>query len=70
METKQMRKLWNRCSRLQSRVLREDGQDLTEYAMVFALIALATTAAIQTLAGDVGTVFTSIGAVLTNATGG
>jgi Flp pilus assembly pilin Flp len=38
--------------------------------MVVALIALATTAAMQALAGSVGTVFTSIGAVLTNATGG
>jgi pilus assembly protein Flp/PilA len=68
METKHMRKSWNRFARFQSRMLREEGQDLTEYAMVFALIAFATTAAMQTLAGDVGTVFTSIGAVLTNAT--
>jgi pilus assembly protein Flp/PilA len=68
METKQMRKLWNRCSRLQSRVLREEGQDLVEYAMVFALIAFATTAAMQTIAGDVGAVFTGVGAILASAT--
>jgi pilus assembly protein Flp/PilA len=47
---------------------RDEGQDLLEYAMVIALIALATTAAMQAAAGGVSTAFTTIGAILTAAT--
>jgi len=49
-------------------MLREEGQDLIEYAMVVALIAFAATAGMQAAAGGVNTVFTTIGAVIRNAT--
>jgi pilus assembly protein Flp/PilA len=39
----------------------ESGQDLIEYALVVALIALAATAGMKTLATSIGTVFTGIG---------
>lgn len=45
----------------------EDGQDLVEYALVVALIALGATAGMNTLAGDISTAFTNVGTTLTNA---
>ena len=54
--------------KLQTLMLREEGQDLIEYAMVVALIAFAATAGMQAAAGGVNTVFTTIGAVIRNAT--
>ncbi|HEX4021255.1 MAG TPA: Flp family type IVb pilin [Acidobacteriaceae bacterium] len=47
----------------------EDGQDLIEYALVVALIALAATAGMKTLATDINTAFTSVGTTLTTYTG-
>jgi pilus assembly protein Flp/PilA len=61
--------LWNLYSRLRNLMLREEGQDLVEYAMVFAVIALGTTAGMHTVAGGVSTVFTTIGATLSSVTG-
>ena len=55
-------------SKFQTLMLREEGQDLIEYAMVVALIAFAATAGMQAAAGGVNTVFTTIGAVIRNAT--
>ena len=43
---------------------REEGQDLVEYALVVALIALAATAGMNTLATDISAAFTSIGNTL------
>jgi pilus assembly protein Flp/PilA len=45
----------------------ESGQDLIEYALVAALIALGATAAMSSLAGTIGDTFTSVGTKLTNA---
>ena len=45
----------------------ESGQDLIEYALVVALIALGATAGIGTLATDINTAFTNIGSSLNNA---
>jgi pilus assembly protein Flp/PilA len=42
----------------------EEGQDLVEYALVIALIALAATAGMNTLASDISTAFTSVGTTL------
>ena len=42
----------------------ESGQDLIEYALVAALIALGATAAMSTLAGTISTGFGSIGTKL------
>lgn len=43
----------------------EEGQDLTEYALLLTLIALATIGAIKTLATDISTVFTNAATNLT-----
>lgn len=46
-------------------ILRDDnGQDLVEYALVVALIALAATAGMKTLATNISTAFTSVGTKL------
>ena len=45
----------------------ESGQDLVEYALVAALIALASVATMKVLAGNILTVFTGIGTRITNA---
>ena len=42
----------------------ESGQDLIEYALLVALIALAATAGMQTVATDINAAFTKIGAKL------
>ena len=39
---------------------REDGQDLAEYALLIALIAIVVIAAVTALGGKVNTVFESI----------
>ena len=39
----------------------ESGQDLIEYALIAALIALGAIAAMQTLASDIGNEFNSVG---------
>lgn len=46
-------------------ILRGDsGQDLVEYALVVALIALAAVAGMQGLAGHISSAFSSVGAKL------
>lgn len=45
----------------------ESGQDLIEYALVAALIALGSVAAMNTLAGSIGTAFGSVGTKLTTS---
>jgi pilus assembly protein Flp/PilA len=45
----------------------ESGQDLIEYALVAALIALGATAAMGALATTIGTTFGTVGTKLTNA---
>ena len=46
---------------------REEGQDLVEYALVIALVALAATAGMKTLATDISTAFTNIGTTLSSS---
>jgi pilus assembly protein Flp/PilA len=54
---------------LKAQVLREsDGQDLIEYALVAALIALAATAGMNTVASDINLAFSSIGSTISNYT--
>jgi len=54
---------------LKAQVLREnDGQDLIEYALLAALIALAATAGMNTIASDLNNAFSTIGATITNNT--
>lgn len=50
------------------RLVREtEGQDLIEYALLAALIGLATTAAMTLLAGSLGTAFGNIGSSVSGA---
>jgi pilus assembly protein Flp/PilA len=46
----------------------ESGQDLVEYALVLALIALAATVSMKALATTIGTAFTAVGTKLTTYT--
>ena len=59
--------LWNLYSRLQTLILREEGQDLIEYALVVALIAFAAVTSMQTLAVDINNTFVAIGGSLVAA---
>ena len=62
-------KLYVRLQNLKDAIVTdESGQDLVEYALVLALIALAATASMTTLAGKIGTAFTSVGTKLTTYT--
>jgi pilus assembly protein Flp/PilA len=45
----------------------EEGQDLIEYSLLAALIAVACIAAMQALATDINEIFASIGAALDGA---
>ena len=53
--------------KLQTLMLREEGQDLIEYALVVALIAFAATVGMKALAGDINAAFIAIGTDLNNA---
>jgi pilus assembly protein Flp/PilA len=55
--------------KIQTLIMREEGQDLIEYALVVALIAFAATAGMKTLATDINVAFTNIGTTLTSYTG-
>jgi len=54
--------------KIQDLLHEEDGQDLVEYALIVALIALAATAGMNTLATAINNGFTTLGTTLTNAT--
>ena len=49
-------------------LMREEGQDLIEYALVVALIAFAATAGMNSLAGQINGAFTNIGTTLNTYT--
>jgi pilus assembly protein Flp/PilA len=53
---------------MNSLVKDESGQDLIEYALVLALIALAATVSMKSLANTIGTAFNSVGTKLTTYT--
>jgi pilus assembly protein Flp/PilA len=54
--------------KFQSLLAQDEAQDLVEYALVIALIALGATAAMSTLAGTISTAFGTIGTNLSTAT--
>jgi pilus assembly protein Flp/PilA len=60
-------KLWTLYSGMQRLTVREEGQDLIEYALVVALIAFAAVATMQALAVDINNVYISLGTALTAA---
>ncbi len=49
-------------------ISREEGQDLVEYALAVAVIALAATAGMQSIASGISTIFTTIGSTISSAT--
>jgi pilus assembly protein Flp/PilA len=53
--------------KMQTLLVRDEGQDLIEYALVVALIAFAAVTAMKTVAVDINAVFTAIGDALTAA---
>jgi pilus assembly protein Flp/PilA len=55
-------------ARVQTLLLREEGQDLVEYALVVALVCFGAITAMRTLATDINTVFSNIGTKLTSTT--
>ena len=52
---------------LQALMMREEGQDLVEYALLVSLISLGAVASLSTLAVDIKSVFTAIGTRLSSA---
>ena len=56
--TNLLKRLWNE----------EEGQDLIEYALLVALVALAATVGMKSLAGAINNEFITLGTSLTNAT--
>ena len=54
--------------KFQDLVSREEGQDLVEYALIIALIALGATAAMKGLAAGISSAFSSISTQLSSAT--
>jgi pilus assembly protein Flp/PilA len=55
-------------AKLQTLMLREEGQDLIEYALVVALIAFAATVGMGRLATGINTAFVNIASTLTGYT--
>jgi pilus assembly protein Flp/PilA len=53
--------------KLQNLMSREEGQDLVEYALVVALVALGATATVKTLGTGIGTAFTTISTTLSSS---
>jgi pilus assembly protein Flp/PilA len=49
-------------------LMKEEGQDLVEYALVVALIAFAATAGMKTLANNLNATFTTLSTTLTSNT--
>jgi pilus assembly protein Flp/PilA len=60
--------LWKLSIKIQNILNREEGQDLIEYALIVALIALFATAGMSSLATSINNAFTAIGTRLTSAT--
>lgn len=50
---------------LRNLLIRENGQDLVEYSLVFAMIALGSVTGMADLASGINTVFSSVGSSLT-----
>jgi pilus assembly protein Flp/PilA len=49
---------------VEAQIRRQQGQGLVEYGLIIALVSVAAVAALNTLSGDVNTVFRGIGATL------
>ena len=53
--------------KMQTLMVREEGQDLVEYALVVALVAFGATAALQTLGSGLNSAFTTISSTLASS---
>jgi pilus assembly protein Flp/PilA len=53
--------------RLASRLRRDEGQTLVEYALIIALVSVALIGALKLLAVDIGEIFSKIGSTLDGA---
>jgi pilus assembly protein Flp/PilA len=53
--------------KLQTLTCREEGQDMVEYALVVALVALGATAAMKTLGTGISSAFGTISTTLSSA---
>ena len=62
-----MLKLYTKAQVLLHSLKNESGQDLIEYAIVAALITAGTVGAISSLAGQITTLWTNLGAQITTA---
>ena len=69
MSTKRIRKENTEMKNLLMRLWKEeDGQDLIEYALLVALVALGAVFGMHTLANSINAEFSNLGTSLTNAT--
>ena len=57
----------NLITRFRAIVRHEEGQDLLEYALLVALIALVAVGAVTAAGGSVNTIFTNVAAALAKA---
>lgn len=55
---------WKLYFALRALIEREEGQDLVEYALIVALIALAATAGMDVLANAINSAFSHLGSLL------
>lgn len=55
---------WKLYFALRALIEREEGQDLVEYALIVALIALAATAGMTTLASAINSAFANLGSIM------
>ena len=58
-------KLYIEAQLMRDALKNEEGQDLIEYALVIALIALGATTGMKSLAGSINTAFGNLGTSLT-----
>jgi pilus assembly protein Flp/PilA len=54
------------CAFLRSIVVREEGQDLVEYALIMAMITLGSVTGMGSLASGINDVFSSVATTLTS----
>lgn len=59
---------WKLYFALRSLIEREEGQDLVEYALIVALIALAATAGMTALATAINSAFVHLGSIMNTYT--
>jgi pilus assembly protein Flp/PilA len=55
------------CVKIQDRLTQEDGQDLIEYALLVALIAVGAVVTMKSLGGTINNAFSTIGTTLSNS---